>query len=218
MIRWLVIGAGQAGRCHIAAIQRTENSELAGVVDPAPPSGLDVPIFTDVSSALAQTDATAAVVASPNDTQVGIAGQCLRAGIPVLCEKPVGRTVDDAKEIQALSERYAIPVGIVLNQRQQRHNRWIKTQIQSGSLTPSFISYKGNIAPLAGWHVDPKRTGGGVLRTIGLHYLDLCTWWLGPLQIERADLAGKPVIVSRIFRTFCIGLVADLVRPCSFAA
>ena len=181
MIRWLVAGAGQAGRCHIEAIHRTDQAEQAGVVDPVPPS------------ALAQTEATAAVVASPNDTQVTVAAQFLRAGIPVLCEKPVGRSVDDAKEIQALSERYDIPAGVVLNQRQQRHNRWIKSQIQSDALMPDSISFKGRIAPLAGWHRDPVRAGGGVLHTIGLHYLDLCTWWLGPVQIQSAVLSGAPV-------------------------
>ena len=103
MIRWLVIGAGHAGRCHIAAIQRTENAALAGVVDP------------------------------------------------------------------------------------------VKAQIDFGSLHPRSIAFTGNIAPLTGWHTDPVRSGGGILRTIGLRYLDLCSWWLGPVRIDKAVLSGSPV-------------------------
>ncbi len=85
-----------------------------------------------------------------------------------------------------------VPFGVVLNQRAQVHTRWISTLIQSGDLKPTRVTFTGDLARLTGWHADLGRSGGGVLRTIGLHYVDLLQWWLGtPAQVE-AELTGQP--------------------------
>ncbi len=133
------------------------------------------------------------VIASPNNTQAAVAAQSIEAGLPVLCEKPVGQSVDDAKTMVTLSQQQNVLVGVVLNQRAQRHSRWIKSQIETGTLKPRSISFTGRPARLTGWYADPDVAGGGVLRTIGMHYLDLCTWWSGSIEIVEAVLSGAPV-------------------------
>ncbi|MFL2771946.1 MAG: Gfo/Idh/MocA family protein [Rhodospirillaceae bacterium] len=207
MINWLVVGAGQAGRCHIAAIQKTPEAVLVGVVDPYSPRIVGVPFFEDLISTLDTIKVDAVVIATPNDIQIGSAIQVLKSGTPVLCEKPVGRNVQDARRLLAFAEEKNIPIGVVLNQRAHRHCRWIKSLIDSGTLKPTDIIFSGIVAGLTGWHNDITRAGGGILRTIGLHYIDLLMWLLGPLENISLDMTGTP-----LEHKFC--LKADFSTDC----
>ena len=197
MINWLVAGAGQAGRCHIAAIKKCPDAALVGVIDPALTDDLakasgGALIFKDLASALSAVQADGLIIATPNDVQAAVAQNAITAGLPVLCEKPVGVSLAEAKALQRKANDAGVPFGMVLNQRAQAHTRWITNLIQSGDLKPTRVTFTGDLARLNGWHADPGRSGGGVLRTIGLHYVDLLLWWLGtPAQIE-AHLTGQP--------------------------
>jgi predicted dehydrogenase len=64
------------------------------------------------------------------------------------------------------------------------------------------VSFAGAVPRLSRWHVDTARSGGGVLRTIAIHALDLLLWWLGdPLNVS-AELGGGPAetVVSVVAR------------------
>ena len=56
MIRWLVVGAGGAGRAHAAALREVRGAALAGIVAPEGASGVDLPsgtpVFPDLARAL----------------------------------------------------------------------------------------------------------------------------------------------------------------------
>jgi len=211
VIRWLVAGAGQAGRCHVAAIQKTTAATLAGVIDPYVEDSASAPIYPDLTAALKSVEADAIVIATPNDTQAKLAEAAVGAGLPVLCEKPVGKTRPEAETLVTLAKDVGVPLGVVLNQRAQSHSRWIHSLIESGALLPKTVTFTGNLARLIGWHADPNRSGGGVLRTIGLHYIDLLLWWLGPPSKIQASLTGDPqedrIDVTLVFPSGCIARV-----------
>lgn len=207
MINWLVVGAGSAGRCHMAAIKKTRDAVLAGVVDPVLPKLDGIPSFADLKSALQTRAVDAVVIATPNDVQVSSALEAVTSGLPVLCEKPVGLNVAEARTLLTQCDQEGVPVGVVLNQRAHRHCRWIKHLIESGELEPTTISFTGNVTRLMGWHTDPARSGGGVLRTIGLHYLDLLMWWLGPLSNTALQMSGAP-------QENTVALTADIGAVC----
>lgn len=190
-INWLVVGAGAAGRCHLESISRVKGAELVGVVDPAG-AEVSAPVYADISQALDEITPDAVVIATPNDMQTVLASQAINAGLPVLCEKPVGTRVADAEQVIELAGRTGVPAGVVLNQRAQTHCRWIKSLIESGALKPKSITFTGDVTRLMGWHRDPVRSGGGALRTIGIHFLDLLLWWLGPAVEVEAGLSGSP--------------------------
>lgn len=192
MIRWLVVGAGHAGKCHIAAIDQVIGAELAGVVDTNADIDIAAPIFDNLAAAIAEAKPTAVIIATPNDTQLALARVAIEAGLPVLCEKPVCNSFEDAKTLANVSDQSNIPVGVVLNQRAQLHSRWIKGLIHSGVFAPEQIMFSASLPRLTGWHADPAKSGGGLLRTIGLHYIDLLIWWLGRPKLQHAKLSGSP--------------------------
>lgn len=192
VIRWLVLGSGRAARCHVAAINLAEGARLAGMVARRAVDLGEVPVFHDLSDALAGLQPDAVVIATPHDHHVAAATTALSAGIPVLCEKPVGRNALEAADILRLAAQRDTPVGVVLNQRACRHAAWIQRQIAAGEFACRAASISVTIPKLKGWNAEPARTGGGGLRTVGLHYLDLLCWWFGPPTWIAASLAGGP--------------------------
>ncbi len=192
MIRWLVVGAGGVGRAHAAAIRRVAGAALAGVVSVEPVEDPGVPVFERLPDALEALRPDAAVIATPHDTHLALGLQVLEAGVPVLFEKPVGLGTVEAQALVDRARARGTPAGVVLNQRACRHHAWIASLVRDGQLPITAVAFGGALARLRGWHADPARAGGGLLRTIGVHYVDLLRWWLGEPVAVAALLSGVP--------------------------
>jgi scyllo-inositol 2-dehydrogenase (NADP+) len=100
-IRCGIIGFGLAGRVfHSAVIDATPGLELAGILqrsgDAAQKAYPGVPIYSSLETMLAQATLDVVVVATPNDTHVPMAEQCLRAGKHVVIDKPVAVSSSEA--------------------------------------------------------------------------------------------------------------------------
>ena len=211
MIRWLVVGTGMAGRCHLAAVARTPEAQLAGVVTAKQsPQGVG-PVFHDLSQAIAATNPDAVILATPHATHVPLALHIIERGIPLLCEKPAGRNAADAQRILNAAAQAGVSVGMVLNQRAACHHRWLHELITSGELRPASIAFRGTLGRLTGWHGDAELAGGGVLRSIGVHYLDLLRWWLGePDSLLAVTDGADAENVAAVAMTFPDGALGTL--------
>lgn len=212
MIRWLVIGGGKAAAVHAHAIGLCSAAELAGFVVVSQDPRLPGPAFPTLEDALDQTAVDAAVIATPHDTHLSYATRLLDAGVPVLCEKPAGLNVEESRQIAASGGRAGVAVGIVLNQRACRHHRYIHELTRRGRLQPVRAQISATLGPLSGWPADRRRSGGGVLRTVGVHYLDLLRWWFGPASELSAHLSGYPVesvaVVTARYGEQCLGTLS----------
>lgn len=209
-VRWLVAGAGHAGQCHIAAISRTSGAALAGIVDPVLTTA-EVPIYRDIAEGLMAAKPDAVIVAAPNDFHRDIAIAAIDAGIPVLCEKPVGRSVADAVAVVARAAAKNVPTGVVLNQRTHACSRWVKDLMAAGTLEARSVMFTGAVPRLGRWHIDPLRSGGGALRTIAIHAIDLLVWWLGePLSIDTQLGGGMAEDVVAVTGRFAHGRIGSV--------
>lgn len=72
--------------------------------------------FTSVDAALAE-GLDAALVHTPSDTHPDIAGALLRAGVPVLVDKPLATDLDAARGLVALAERTGGSLTVGFNRR-----------------------------------------------------------------------------------------------------
>jgi len=176
----------------MAAIGFAPGATLAGSVGLESPPDPAVPHFADLGAALSALRPDAVVIATPHDTHHALGLQALEAGVPTLFEKPVGLSTAEARALAGVAAAHGVSAGAVLNQRACRHHAWIAELVRAGRFRPCFVGFSGALARLGGWHADPRRAGGGVLRTIGLHYVDLLRWWLGEPQSVAALLAGAP--------------------------
>lgn len=118
--RIAVIGAGSwATRHHLPAFARDARVELATVVDADAERARSVGAAfgarntaTSFEEALAHERLDGAVVATPHGTHMPIAAALLRAGVPVLVEKPLALTSSEAIKLVQLVESTGVPLAV----------------------------------------------------------------------------------------------------------
>jgi predicted dehydrogenase/nucleoside-diphosphate-sugar epimerase len=139
--------------------------------------------------------ANAAIVAVPNRFHAPVALTLLRAGLDILCEKPLATTLADAQEMAAvasgvncvlhcgLMRRFFGSTQLVIEALQ----RQIVGQPRSFEVRESVWNW-----PLGRASFEQEIAGGGVLIDLGPHVFDQLALWFGPLEVleYRDDCRG----------------------------
>lgn len=125
-----------------------------------------------------------AIITAPHHLHHGIASDLLRAGIPVLSEKPLAGSAAEAREIVELAERQGVPLAVNNTRRLFPSNRRVAEIIEEGGIgTVQRIDVEDGDKfdwPLASPSLFGTAGGGrGILLDIGAHVLDLVCWWMG---------------------------------------
>src|SRR5688572_3887347 len=102
-LRIAVIGVGHLGRHHARLLASMEGARLTSVVDSMPGRAAEVAAtsattaLTDYRQLFGEVDGV--VVAVPTELHADVAVPFLERGIPVLVEKPMSRSLDDAERM-----------------------------------------------------------------------------------------------------------------------
>ena len=106
-LRAAVIGTGYLGNFHAQKYAALEGAQLVGVVDVDAARAREVaqrvgvPAYTDYREVLGSIDVASIVV--PTEHHYEVARACLEAGVHILVEKPVTRTVEEAQRLVELA-------------------------------------------------------------------------------------------------------------------
>ena len=191
MLRWGIAGCGWVARDYVApGIRASANGRLAALHDVFPASLAhaaalfpEATAHPDLAAFLAAADAV--YVAAPNDAHRPLVEAAARAGLPVLCEKPMATTLADAQAMVAACERAGVLYATAFDQRFHPAHQRLRVLVASGALgtvTAVRIVYCCWVgADFAGdnWRIDPARAGGGALMDLAPHGLDLAAFLLG---------------------------------------
>ncbi len=206
------IGAGFIAKFQAQALRSVRGFDLAAVhalrgaeelADFARRNGLGEPLVCPSVAELCNRVDVVAVFA-PNYVRVELVGQvadAVRAGAAlkgIICEKPLGRTVAEARELVRLAEQMGIPTAYFENQLHMKAVRAPLAQLEQvqRAMGPMTLarSAEEHAGPHEGWFWDPTRQGGGVLSDMGCHSI-ACDWMvLTPLGKPLTFL--KPVAVN----------------------
>jgi len=102
-VRVALVGAGGMGRHHAKLITAHPSARVVAVADADHAAATDVAravgagVASDGLEAITASDVDAVVIASPDATHAEYAVAALEAAKPVLCEKPLGDTVAQAR-------------------------------------------------------------------------------------------------------------------------
>ena len=192
------VGAGLIGSERIKAFAALAREGLplraVGVIDPHNPkvsalaASIDAPVLVNVDD-LIKIKPDLVVIAIPHDTARDVAASFLDAGIRVVLEKPLGRTLEEAK-VLAAKQKYAGQLSVGYNFRFFEGVRHFMQDVRSGFFgTPISLNFTlghgGSPEDLKGWKLDPIRAGGGCLIDPGVHLLDLaCQAEQGRLDVR----------------------------------
>jgi predicted dehydrogenase len=192
-IKWGVVGSGGIARRRTIpeGIVASDEATLRATYD------LDAAVNADVARQfhaaaakslddLLAADIDAVYVASPADCHLSQVVAAAAAGKHVLCEKPLGMTVEESEAMIAACRRAGVRLGVGLMMRFHAYHLAALEMIRSGRLGKLVLG-RAQLScwypPLAGaWRQDPTRGGGGSLIDMGGHAIDLLEMFFGPVE------------------------------------
>jgi len=201
--RVALVGLGSIGRRHLRLLKamRPEIEVIlvrSGHGRSWPEESLSKESVSSIVEAIAK-DIDAVIISSPAPYHVQQAIQFLKAGIPLLIEKPLSHNMDDIQELKDLSDRIRVPilVGYVLRHSSDLNyfcervsensvGRMIGAKIDCGSYLPDWRPEQ-DYRMTASARED---LGGGVLLELS-HELDYANWLFGPFQNVEATLLNS---------------------------
>ncbi|MFE3141119.1 Gfo/Idh/MocA family oxidoreductase [Streptomyces scopuliridis] len=126
------------------------------------------------------------VIASPNKTHVPIATAALKAGLPVVVDKPVAGSAAEARELAALAEERGLLLSVFQNRRWDNDFLTLTRLIAAGELgdVQRFESRFERWRPQlkGGWRESGAAEEiGGLLYDLGSHVVDQALVLFGPV-------------------------------------
>ncbi|AEY89612.1 oxidoreductase [Streptomyces hygroscopicus subsp. jinggangensis 5008] len=196
-----LIGYGLAGSVfHAPLIAATEGLALDTVVTSQPERQQQARAeFPDVRIAATAEelfgradDLDLIVVASPNKTHVPLATAALKAGLPVVVDKPVAGTAAEARELAALAEERGLLLSVFQNRRWDNDFLTVRRLLADGELGDAwrfesrFERWRPQLK--GGWREsgDPAEIGG-LLYDLGSHVVDQALVLFGPVTEVYAE-------------------------------
>ncbi len=154
----------------------------------------------------------AVAIVTPNDQHAPVAEAFLKAGIHVICDKPVATTLADARRLKAMAQAHGLIFAVTHNYSgypMVRHARRMVREGALGELRVVQVEYaqdwlterlEASGQKQAAWRSDPLRSGaGGCIGDIGTHAHHLAGYVTG---LELVELSAE-------MSTFVAGRVLD---------
>jgi len=125
-------------------------------------------------------------VGLPNFLHLKAAEIAAENGKHVICEKPLARSVDEAKVMLRAVEKYGVIGCYAENQVFIPQIMRVKEMIQNGAIGEVFWvrSREAHFGPHSAWFWDPDLAGGGVLMDMGCHSVEVIRYLLEKKPME----------------------------------
>lgn len=185
-----IVGTGNIfGRGYLPPLLETGAIRVSAVCDLDEGRAQDaaaalggVAIAASATELVARDDLEAVFVLTPTHTHADLAIAALEAGKHVLCEKPMARSVADARRMADTAERTDRRLFIAHTRRFDERWMTIFDQLRAGRIGEPVYLYRSehawNGASGDAW---PWRNeeGGGALWDVGIHIAELINWYFG---------------------------------------
>jgi predicted dehydrogenase len=144
-----------------------EYSELIGAI----------PCTADYKELLQSNSVDGIILCSANCRHKQMVIDIARAGIPILCEKPLATKTADAREMLAVADAHSTLLGICFPCRFSESLHQAKHLIENAALGEIVAVNATNRGTMpGGWFTDPALSGGGAIMDHTVHVVDALRW------------------------------------------
>ena len=208
-LRMGVVGLGM-GRGHARGYQEHPQAEMVALCDAdgdrlaaaATEMGVST-TYTDAYRMFREAGLDAVSIAVPNKHHAPLTIAALKAGLHVLCEKPMATTVRDARRMNAAATKAKKNLMINFSFRFTEASYALKKQVEAGAIGDIYFGRtvwhrRRGIPKFGGWFGDKELAGGGPLIDLGVHRLDLALWLMGyPEPVAVSGSAYNAIAAKR---------------------
>jgi predicted dehydrogenase len=219
-IRLAIVGTGTRGWSHLAILKTLPQFQVMALADPTPENlarGASLApgarTFADYKTLFEEVkDLDAVVVITPSFLHADVTVAALERGCPVLCEKPMATTVEDANRMMEASRRSGKLLYIGFQKRLVPTTAKMQELAAAGEIgTIQFISgnlFRGDWNPRGWKYTDPKTgvatnwryltfTEGSALLEDGIHELDTFNWIINSRVTRVTAVGGNNIFKDR---------------------
>ena len=191
-----IVGSGRMGRLRAHLASGSPEVKFLALSDRDPARAKLIAEETqadfhtgDNEAVLAHPDVDAVIVSTPEFDHADAVCRALELGKPVLCEKPISLSLEDADRILAAYEQSSAELFIGYTQRQRRRFLNAKEQIQRGRLghlqTARATLYN---VTTNGAEIYKRAAHAGPVTDTLTYMVDICLWYFegsGPKRVLR---------------------------------
>jgi predicted dehydrogenase len=154
----------------------------------------------------------AVINTTPNNVHLETTEAAARAGKHVFLDKPIANTVREGQAIADACSKAGVVLALGYQRRRESHFRWIKAEIEAGRFG-KLVQAECNISrdrlgriDQSSWRYSAAGMPGGVMLQIGIHYVDVLEFLMGPVKSVSAQLAqlvlpgDNPDVANMILR------------------
>lgn len=190
-----IIGGGTFGTMHLRAAtqaHRRGEIELVGLADLDPAvrerqaQRFAVKTFPSHTALIEEGRPNAVAVVTPDHLHRAVTLDCLRAGLHVLCEKPLATTVDDAVVMHRAAKEARLLLQVDFHKRYDPYHRQLRAAIRRGDFGAMQYGY----AFVENQLVVPTRmlkawsAHSSSMWFLGVHKIDLMLWMMGGRAVK----------------------------------
>jgi predicted dehydrogenase len=180
-----LIGLGSMGRNHLRVISSHPETTLAAVADPTP-EALEAAVtqtgaagYADPLEMIAKAELDGVVIAAPTTNHSALALAAIDRGLPVLVEKPLAATVDDAAAIVLAARKKGVRVQVGHVERYNPAVLEMGRLLRAGWLSSIYAITSRRAGPF------PARIRDvGVTVDLGTHDVDMLSWIAGERPVR----------------------------------
>jgi predicted dehydrogenase len=207
-----IIGTGNRALAHLSVLKSLPGYKVVALADPTP-ENLDraatmtpgATTYSDYRKLLAERkDIDAVVVITPSFLHAEVTVAAFERGLPVLCEKPMATTIEDANRMIEASKKANKLLYIGFQKRlvpitSKMHDLAAAGEIGQIQMVSGHL-FRGDWNPRSWKYTDPKtgvstnwryltKTEGSALLEDGIHEIDCLNWMIGG-RVARVTASG----------------------------
>jgi len=142
---------------------------------------------------------------------IDVVEACAPKHIPVMVEKPLATTVQDAKRIADLAKRYNIQVLTNYETTWYPTNQQVYQMVNAHAIgdIQKMVVHDGHQGPVEigcspdflKWLTDPEKNGGGAVMDFGCYGANLMTWLMdgkAPVSVTAITRQVKPTVYPKV--------------------
>lgn len=202
-LKGVVIGAGYFSQFHFDAWSRLDNVTLTAVCDSDLPKAKLAAakhgvtnFYSNFEDMLAREQPDFVDIITRPDSHLQLTRQAVSQGVPVICQKPLAPTFDEAQQLVATATQANVPLMVHENFRFQPWYREIKQLLDSERIGDRLHSISICTRTGDGWQPDAYLARQPYFRELerflifetGVHFIDTLRYLAGEIEGVYASL------------------------------